>query len=59
MSLLPIFVKLAGRLVVLVGGGVVGEQKTQSRLKAGARVRVIAPEVSETIAAWSEQHQLT
>lgn len=38
-------------------GGRRGGRK--SLLRAGARVRVIAPEFSETIAAWSEQHKLT
>jgi siroheme synthase-like protein len=45
MSLFPIFVKLKGRLVVLVGAGEVAVGKIPGLLRAGARVRVIAPEV--------------
>jgi siroheme synthase-like protein len=45
MSLFPIFVKLQGRLVVVVGGGEIAAGKIEGLLQAGARVRVIAPEV--------------
>ncbi|HDP24409.1 MAG TPA: bifunctional precorrin-2 dehydrogenase/sirohydrochlorin ferrochelatase [Deltaproteobacteria bacterium] len=41
----PIFIDLTGKQVVVIGGGVVAERKIESLLKAGARVRVIAPEV--------------
>jgi siroheme synthase-like protein len=45
VSLFPIFVKLQGRLVVVVGGGEIAAGKIDGLLRAGARVRVIAPEV--------------
>ena len=45
MCLFPIFVKLQGRLVVVVGGGEIAAGKIAGMLRAGARVRVIAPEV--------------
>ncbi len=52
MSLFPIFVKLEGRLVVLVGGGAVAEGKIPGLLSGEARVRVIAPAVTPKIAEW-------
>src|SRR6266849_3399364 len=55
MSLLPIFVKLQGRLVVVVGGGAIDEGKMQGLLAAGARVRVIAPEITRGIAELVDQ----
>jgi len=55
MSLLPIFVKLQGRLVVVIGGGAVAESKLQGLLAAGARVRVIAPEITRGIAEMVDQ----
>jgi len=58
MSLLPIFVKLQGRLVVVVGGGSVGEGKISGLLTAGARVRVVAPETNPRIAAWVQQGKI-
>jgi siroheme synthase-like protein len=50
MSLFPIFVKLQGRLVVVVGGGEIASAKIDGLLRAGARVRVIAPEVHTAFA---------
>jgi uroporphyrin-III C-methyltransferase/precorrin-2 dehydrogenase/sirohydrochlorin ferrochelatase len=52
MSLFPIFVKLEGRLVVVIGGGSVAEGKIPSVLSAGARVRLVAPSVTPQIAEW-------
>jgi len=55
MSLLPIFVKLRGRLVVVVGGGAIAEGKINVLLAAGARVRLVAPRVTSAIAQWIRQ----
>jgi uroporphyrin-III C-methyltransferase / precorrin-2 dehydrogenase / sirohydrochlorin ferrochelatase len=41
----PAFLRLAGRRVVLVGGGRVAAGKLQSLLAEGAQVTVIAPEI--------------
>lgn len=49
MSLLPIFVKLAGRRCLLVGAGAVALQKIPSLLAAEAHLRVIAPRVRPEI----------
>ena len=48
-DLLPLFVKLTGRTVVLVGGGGVAAAKLQQLLAAGANVRVVAPEIVHEI----------
>jgi uroporphyrin-III C-methyltransferase / precorrin-2 dehydrogenase / sirohydrochlorin ferrochelatase len=50
-ALLPVFLKLEGRKVLVVGGGAVAESKLQALLAARALVSVVAPEVRETIAA--------
>ncbi|HEY6129729.1 MAG TPA: bifunctional precorrin-2 dehydrogenase/sirohydrochlorin ferrochelatase [Candidatus Acidoferrum sp.] len=50
MSLFPIFVKLQGRLVVVVGGGEIASGKIDGLLRAEARVRVVAPEVHMSFA---------
>ena len=49
MSLFPIFVKLEGRRVLLVGAGPVGESKMGGLLSAGAVVTVVAPEATPAI----------
>ena len=48
--LLPLFLNLAGRRVVLVGGGPVAAAKLQQLLAARASVCVVAPEVVAAIA---------
>jgi uroporphyrin-III C-methyltransferase/precorrin-2 dehydrogenase/sirohydrochlorin ferrochelatase len=48
-DLLPVFLTLAGRRVVLVGGGGVAASKLQSLLAAGADVTVVSPEVRSEI----------
>jgi uroporphyrin-III C-methyltransferase / precorrin-2 dehydrogenase / sirohydrochlorin ferrochelatase len=49
MSLFPIFVKLGGRPVLLVGAGPVGESKIGGLLSAGAVVTVVAPTATTAI----------
>ncbi len=51
LELLPVFLKLGGRKVVLVGGGKVAAGKLPALVAAGARVTVVAPEVAPAIAA--------
>ena len=48
-DLLPLFLTLAGRDVVLVGGGPVATSKLRALVDAGARVRVVAPDVTPEI----------
>jgi uroporphyrin-III C-methyltransferase/precorrin-2 dehydrogenase/sirohydrochlorin ferrochelatase len=47
----PVFLKLRGRRVLLVGGGTVAAAKLPGLLTAGAQVVVVAPEVRAEIAA--------
>src|SRR5271156_7100178 len=58
MPLFPISLKLRGRLCVVVGGGVIAESKIQSLLAAEAHVVVVAPEVTEAVAAWARAGQI-
>jgi uroporphyrin-III C-methyltransferase / precorrin-2 dehydrogenase / sirohydrochlorin ferrochelatase len=50
-ELFPAFLKLEGRMVLLVGGGTVARAKLPELLRAGARVTVVAPEVHDEIRA--------
>jgi uroporphyrin-III C-methyltransferase/precorrin-2 dehydrogenase/sirohydrochlorin ferrochelatase len=50
-ALFPVFLKLEGRKVLVVGGGAVAAAKLPGLLAAGARVSVVAPQVREEIAA--------
>jgi uroporphyrin-III C-methyltransferase/precorrin-2 dehydrogenase/sirohydrochlorin ferrochelatase len=48
-ELLPLFLNLAGRRVLLVGGGPVAASKLGQLLATGADVRVVAPDVGQEI----------
>jgi uroporphyrin-III C-methyltransferase/precorrin-2 dehydrogenase/sirohydrochlorin ferrochelatase len=58
MSLFPIFVKLEGRPVLLVGAGPVGESKISGLLTAGAVVTVVAPDATPAIQKLAEDGKL-
>jgi uroporphyrin-III C-methyltransferase / precorrin-2 dehydrogenase / sirohydrochlorin ferrochelatase len=47
----PVFLKLTGRKVIVVGGGKVAASKLPALVSAGADVAVIAPEVRDEIRA--------
>jgi uroporphyrin-III C-methyltransferase / precorrin-2 dehydrogenase / sirohydrochlorin ferrochelatase len=49
MALFPLFLKLAGRKVLVVGGGPVAAGKVAALREAGAEVVVIAPEVEPAL----------
>lgn len=51
MAVFPIFLKLAGRRVLVVGGGPVAASKLRALLDAEATVVVVAPDVVPEIAA--------
>lgn len=50
MNLLPVFLKLDRRPCLVIGAGTVALQKIPALLHAGARVRVVAPQVHPEIA---------
>src|SRR3954447_25247430 len=50
MQLFPLFLKLAGRKVLVVGGGPVAAGKVASLLEAGAQIALVAPEVEPGLA---------
>jgi len=58
-NLFPMFLKLAGRKCLLVGGGPVAEGKVEGLLSCQAAVVLVAPEVTEKIARWHDQGRLT
>jgi len=50
-DLFPVFLKLAGRPVLVVGGGSVATAKLAALNRAGARITVVAPKVTDEVAA--------
>lgn len=57
-NLYPLFLNLRGRTCVVVGGNEVAEAKVRELLDAGARIRLIAPEVTNQLSAWAQQGSL-
>ena len=53
MPLFPMFVKLEGRLCLVVGAGAVGDGKISSLLEAGAIVCVVSPRATSRVHEWS------
>ena len=47
------FVKLAGRRVLVVGAGAVGEAKIRGLLDTGAHIRVVALQANSTVRDWA------
>jgi siroheme synthase-like protein len=54
----PVSLRLDGRPCVVIGGGRIAERKVEALLAAGARVTVIAPEVTPGLAALAETHEI-
>ncbi len=59
MSLLPIFLKLRGRRVLVVGGGNVAESRIESLLLSEAEVHVVAPELNANVAGLVRAGKIT
>jgi precorrin-2 dehydrogenase/sirohydrochlorin ferrochelatase len=57
-SLFPMFVKLDGRHVLVVGAGQVGEPKIRGLLPTGAKIRVVAHKASEAVREWARVGQI-
>jgi siroheme synthase-like protein len=51
MSLFPMFVKLQGRQVVVVGGGEIAAGKIEGLLQAGAKIQIISPALNTQLAS--------
>lgn len=58
-ALYPLFLCLEHRPVTVIGGGSVATRKVQALISSGARITVITPEASESIAQWSAVGTIT
>jgi precorrin-2 dehydrogenase/sirohydrochlorin ferrochelatase len=56
--LYPIFLKLEGHKVLVVGGGLIAQQKIEAVLRSATDVTVIAPQVTPRILLWAHQGRL-
>ncbi len=59
MRYFPVFLDLTNKTCVVVGGGHVAERKVLNLLKAGARVTVVSPRLTETLLRLREKGKIT
>ncbi len=59
MEFLPIFLNIKGETCIVVGGGDVATRKISLLLRAGGKVTVISPEVSDAVAALVDGDKVT
>jgi len=57
-SLYPIGLRLAGRRVLVVGGGAVASRRVPALLEAEAEVRLVAPEITPALRALADSGRL-
>lgn len=57
-ELFPVFFRMDKLHLVVIGGGAVGTEKIGAILKnsPAASIKVVAPEISQTIVEWAEKH---
>src|SRR3954454_5130049 len=58
-SLYPLFLKLAGRKVLVVGGGPIATGKVGALLDAGADVHLVAPDITPELAALEKEGKIS
>lgn len=54
MRYYPVFLDIAGKPVLVIGGGTIAHQKMENLLAAGANVTVVSPDLNDEMAALSD-----
>ncbi len=58
MDYLPVFLDMQGHRALMVGGGATATRKTDLLCRAGARVRLVAPNITDALRARAETDTL-
>lgn len=58
MGYYPIFLELAGRPCIVIGGGAVAERKVEALLNVGAEVTVVSPALTERLERWAVEGRI-
>ena len=56
--LYPIYLHVAGKNCLIIGGGPVAERKAANLLEYGANIKIVSPGAEKKIADWAEQNRL-
>lgn len=59
MEYLPLFLDVRGRTCALVGGNASAARKAELLLRAGAQLRVLAPELDPALARWTREGRVS
>jgi len=59
MKYFPVFLDLKEKRCIVVGGGAVAERKVKNLLKAGARVKVISPELTAPLSRLRDEKKIS
>jgi precorrin-2 dehydrogenase / sirohydrochlorin ferrochelatase len=57
-SLFPMFLKLQGKRILVVGAGKVGEPKIAGLLETGAHIRVVALDATAAVRQWAREGKI-
>ena len=58
MQYYPAYLELRGHPCIVIGGGAIAERKVTTLLDAGARVTVVSPTLTPSLAALAETHEI-
>lgn len=58
MGYYPIFLDMAGRPCVVIGGGAVAERKVEGLLQVGADITVISPSLTRCLEDWAKEGKI-
>lgn len=58
-ALFPLFLKLSGREVLVVGGGPVATAKVGALMETGAKILVVAPELRPELESWERSGKIS
>src|ERR1700761_20340 len=59
MAYYPVYLDLKNRPVLVVGGGNIAEGKIEQLLKAEAKIHIVSPELTTTLAGYVERGMIT
>ncbi len=58
MKYYPVFLNLKNRLCIVIGGGKVAERKIKMLLEAGAKIKVISPELTKDLTKLADEKKI-
>ena len=57
--LFPIYLKLSGKITLVIGGGQVAERKISDLMECGCDIRLVSPTATDDIRSWAKHGLIT